>query len=102
MKYKVNNIHFVGIGGVGMCGIAEVLLNLGYTVTGSDMAGKKPVQRAPIQAIGGQAVHKGFPPRIFKLHGPGLWRTKQQRRNNQATQENRSQRGVFLLFGHGA
>lgn len=30
-------IHFVGIGGMGMCGIAEVLLNLGYTVTGSDL-----------------------------------------------------------------
>src|SRR5262245_6834811 len=29
-------IHFVGIGGMGMCGIAEVLINLGYTVTGSD------------------------------------------------------------------
>ena len=31
------NIHFVGIGGVGMCGIAEVLQNLGYQVSGSDM-----------------------------------------------------------------
>ena len=30
-------IHFVGIGGMGMCGIAEVLINLGYKVTGSDM-----------------------------------------------------------------
>ncbi|TCP15141.1 UDP-N-acetylmuramate--L-alanine ligase [Crenobacter luteus] len=38
MKHKVKHIHFVGIGGVGMCGIAEVLLNLGYTVSGSDMA----------------------------------------------------------------
>lgn len=33
---KIKNIHFVGIGGIGMSGIAEVLLNLGYTVTGSD------------------------------------------------------------------
>jgi UDP-N-acetylmuramate--alanine ligase len=38
MKHKVKHIHFVGIGGVGMCGIAEVLLTLGYTVSGSDMA----------------------------------------------------------------
>src|SRR5512138_2598242 len=30
-------IHFVGIGGMGMCGIAEVLINLGYKVTGSDL-----------------------------------------------------------------
>jgi len=38
MKHKVRQIHFVGIGGAGMSGIAEVLLNLGYRVTGSDLA----------------------------------------------------------------
>ena len=37
MKHKINNIHFVGIGGSGMSGIAEVLLNLGYQVSGSDL-----------------------------------------------------------------
>jgi len=37
MKHKVKHIHFVGIGGSGMSGIAEVLLNLGYTVSGSDL-----------------------------------------------------------------
>ena len=37
MKYKVKSIHFVGIGGVGMSGIAEVLSNLGYEVSGSDL-----------------------------------------------------------------
>ena len=37
MKHKVRKIHFVGIGGAGMSGIAEVLLNLGYSVSGSDM-----------------------------------------------------------------
>ncbi len=36
MKHKVKQIHFIGIGGVGMSGIAEVLHNLGYIVTGSD------------------------------------------------------------------
>jgi UDP-N-acetylmuramate--alanine ligase len=36
MKRKVKHIHFVGIGGIGMSGIAEVLLNLGYTISGSD------------------------------------------------------------------
>ncbi|MDP2105779.1 MAG: Mur ligase domain-containing protein, partial [Desulfobulbaceae bacterium] len=36
--YKKNkHIHFVGIGGIGMSGIAELLLNLGYTVSGSDL-----------------------------------------------------------------
>jgi UDP-N-acetylmuramate--alanine ligase len=45
MKHKVKHIHFVGIGGVGMCGIAEVLLTLGYTVSGSDMADNATTQR---------------------------------------------------------
>src|SRR5690554_1066597 len=34
---RIRCIHFVGIGGAGMCGIAEVLLNLGYEVSGSDL-----------------------------------------------------------------
>ena len=37
MFKKIKHIHFVGIGGIGMSGIAEVLLNLGYKVSGSDM-----------------------------------------------------------------
>jgi UDP-N-acetylmuramate--alanine ligase len=37
MKHKVKHIHFVGIGGSGMSGIAEVLLNLGYKISGSDI-----------------------------------------------------------------
>jgi UDP-N-acetylmuramate--alanine ligase len=35
---RVRQIHFVGIGGSGMCGIAEVLLNQGYGISGSDIA----------------------------------------------------------------
>ena len=38
MRHKVRNVHFVGIGGAGMSGIAEVLLNLGYSVSGSDLS----------------------------------------------------------------
>lgn len=38
MKFVVKHLHFVGIGGSGMCGVAEVLLNLGYVVSGSDIA----------------------------------------------------------------
>ena len=38
MKHKVKRIHFVGIGGAGMSGIAEVLVTLGYPVSGSDLA----------------------------------------------------------------
>ena len=37
MLRNTQRIHFVGIGGIGMSGIAEVLLHLGYTVTGSDL-----------------------------------------------------------------
>ncbi|MCB1215553.1 MAG: UDP-N-acetylmuramate--L-alanine ligase, partial [Deltaproteobacteria bacterium] len=36
MFQQYQNIHFVGIGGIGMSGIAELLLNLGYKVSGSD------------------------------------------------------------------
>jgi UDP-N-acetylmuramate--alanine ligase len=42
---RVRCIHFVGIGGAGMCGIAEVLLNQGYAVTGSDVAVSENTQR---------------------------------------------------------
>jgi len=42
---KYRHIHFVGIGGVGMCGIAEVLINLGYTVSGSDLRESETTQR---------------------------------------------------------
>jgi UDP-N-acetylmuramate--alanine ligase len=45
MFKKYQQIHFVGIGGVGMSGIAEVLLNLGYRVTGSDMKRGDTVER---------------------------------------------------------
>lgn len=45
MKYRIRHIHFVGIGGAGMSGIAEVLLNLGYEVTGSDMMRNAATQR---------------------------------------------------------
>ncbi len=42
---KIRNIHFVGIGGVGMSGIAELLLNLGYQVTGSDITQSEVTER---------------------------------------------------------
>lgn len=45
MKHKVKHIHFVGIGGAGMSGIAEVLLNLGYRVSGSDLNDGPATQR---------------------------------------------------------
>ncbi|MFI4918430.1 MAG: UDP-N-acetylmuramate--L-alanine ligase [Legionellales bacterium] len=47
---RVEQIHFVGIGGVGMCGIAEVLHNQGYRITGSDVGENSAVQR--LQSLG--------------------------------------------------
>src|SRR5665811_1603747 len=41
----IGPVHFVGIGGIGMSGIAEVLANLGYTVTGSDVSDSANVKR---------------------------------------------------------
>src|ERR1700723_2603472 len=45
MFAKIHRIHFVGIGGIGMSGIAEVLLNLGYKVSGSDLKSSSVTQR---------------------------------------------------------
>ncbi len=56
MKHKVKNIHFIGIGGSGMSGIAEVLVNLGFNVTGSDLASNSVTAR--LQAAGA-AVYQG-------------------------------------------
>lgn len=49
---KAKKIHFVGIGGIGMSGIAELLLNLGYEVTGSDIKKSKVIQR--LEGMGGR------------------------------------------------
>jgi UDP-N-acetylmuramate--alanine ligase len=48
MKHKVRHIHFVGIGGSGMSGIAEVMLNLGYEVSGSDLAENAATRRLAV------------------------------------------------------
>ena len=56
MKQAIRHIHFVGIGGSGMCGIAEVLHNLGYVVSGSDLADSPTLCR--LQSLG-VATHVG-------------------------------------------
>ncbi len=56
MKHKVKHVHFVGIGGSGMSGIAEVLLNLGYQVSGSDLADNIATRR--LRTMGAE-VHVG-------------------------------------------
>jgi UDP-N-acetylmuramate--alanine ligase len=58
MFAKIQRIHFVGIGGIGMSGIAEVLLNLGYKVSGSDLKNSPVTQRL-----------SGLGAMIFEGHG---------------------------------
>jgi UDP-N-acetylmuramate--alanine ligase len=55
---RIRQIHFVGIGGVGMCGIAEVLLNQGYSITGSDV--KVSAATSHLESLGA---------RVFIGHG---------------------------------
>jgi len=55
MKHAVKRIHFVGIGGSGMSGIAEVLINLGYQVSGSDAADNSITRR--LAQLGANVMH---------------------------------------------
>jgi len=61
VKHKVRHIHFVGVGGAGMSGIAEVFLNLGYAVSGSDIAENAATRRLAALgarvALGHDAAH---------------------------------------------
>lgn len=56
MKHKVKNVHFVGIGGSGMSGIAEVLINLDFSVSGSDLASNGTTKRL---AAFGATIYQG-------------------------------------------
>ena len=55
---EIGPIHFVGIGGIGMSGIAEVLCNLGYTVQGSDASDGDNVERLRKKASRSRVGHK--------------------------------------------
>jgi UDP-N-acetylmuramate--alanine ligase len=60
MKHAIKHIHFIGIGGSGMSGIAEVLLNLGYTISGSDLSDSATLRRLAelgIQTYVGHGAH---------------------------------------------
>ena len=60
---SVRNVHFVGIGGIGMSGIAEVLLNLGYSVSGSDIKQTELTRR--LSALGAK-IYPGHSPQNLK------------------------------------
>jgi UDP-N-acetylmuramate--alanine ligase len=61
MRHRIERIHFVGIGGSGMSGIAEVLLNLGYQVSGSDLSASAVTDRLTTMGahvwLGHDAIH---------------------------------------------
>ena len=57
MRHAVKHIHFVGIGGTGMSGIAEVLLNQNYIVSGSDLADNVVTQRLTRLGVTIQHTH---------------------------------------------
>lgn len=54
MKHRIQRIHFVGIGGSGMSGIAEVLLNLGYSISGSDLQASAVTRR--LKSLGARVM----------------------------------------------
>ena len=56
MKHAIRKIHFIGVGGSGMSGISEVLLNLGYQISGSDLSDSATLQRLAALGI---ATHVG-------------------------------------------
>ena len=58
MKHAIKHIHFVGIGGAGMSGIAEVLLNLGYQISGSDQSDSTTLRRLADLGIATQVGHE--------------------------------------------
>lgn len=58
MNRKIRHIHFVGIGGIGMCGLAELLHNQGYTVTGSDLRSGENFDRLTELGIGTSLGHE--------------------------------------------
>ncbi len=57
MKHAISHVHFVGIGGAGMSGIAEILHNLGYSVSGSDLSDGPVLQRLSALGIHTQVGH---------------------------------------------
>ena len=62
MFFRKQHLHFTGIGGIGMSGIAEVLLNLGYTISGSDL--KLSPTTAHLATLGA---------RVYEGHDASSW-----------------------------
>ena len=69
----IGTIHFVGIGGIGMSGIAEVMHNLGYSVQGSDIAEGYVVEGLRARGIDAKSVRNPCGTSM-KPHGSPSWR----------------------------
>ena len=65
---RIRDIHMIGVGGAGMSGIAEVLVNLGYDVAGSDLRASPVTQR--LQAKGYQSTYR---PRRRAMWAVPMW-----------------------------
>ena len=68
MLGKVKSIHFIGIGGIGMSGMAELLINLGYSITGSDLKESERTQH--LQNIGAKIIYLDFCDNKHLLQNP--------------------------------
>jgi UDP-N-acetylmuramate--alanine ligase len=66
MFKRIKHVHFVGIGGIGMSGIAEVLLNLGYRVSGSDMRSTSITEH--LASLGGTIHYRHAPENVAGAH----------------------------------
>src|SRR5204862_2600147 len=66
MFKRIKHVHFVGIGGIGMSGIAEVLLNLGYKVTGSDVRSTPITER--LEQLGATVYPRHASPNVMGAH----------------------------------
>jgi UDP-N-acetylmuramate--alanine ligase len=66
MFKRINHVHFVGIGGIGMSGIAEVLLNLGYKVSGSDIRATTITSR--LEQLGATIYHRHAAENVKNAH----------------------------------
>jgi len=65
MRRRVKHIHFVGIGGIGMSGIAEVLLNLGYIISGSDISKSDITKR--LVSLGARIFYEHSPSNLGEI-----------------------------------
>src|ERR1051325_10074686 len=66
MYKRYRHIHFVGIGGIGMSGIAEILLNLGYTISGSDQKRSETIER--LERLGAKVFVGHAPANVEGAH----------------------------------